>query len=191
MLLFFDTETTGLPKDYKAPISDLNNWPRMVQIAWQLVDDLDNPVESKDYIISPDNYTIPPQSTQVHGITTERAIQEGVPLQRALEEFSEAVDRSNFLIAHNISFDEKIVGAEYLRLGQSIPLETITKICIMKAATNFCKIPGQYGYKWPTLTELHYTLFHKDFEEAHNAQVDVQACANCFYKLRELRIIKI
>ncbi|MCX6741278.1 MAG: hypothetical protein NTY61_02675, partial [Candidatus Parcubacteria bacterium] len=34
--LFFDTETTGLPKNWKAPIEDLDNWPRIVQIAWAI-----------------------------------------------------------------------------------------------------------------------------------------------------------
>jgi len=30
MYLFFDTETTGLPRNWKAPVTDLDNWPRMV-----------------------------------------------------------------------------------------------------------------------------------------------------------------
>jgi hypothetical protein len=36
MYLFIDTETTGLPKNYKAPLHDLSNWPRLIQIAWLL-----------------------------------------------------------------------------------------------------------------------------------------------------------
>ena len=31
--LFFDTETTGLPANWQAPMSDLENWPRLVQIG--------------------------------------------------------------------------------------------------------------------------------------------------------------
>ena len=27
MYLIFDTETTGLPKNFKAPITDTDNWP--------------------------------------------------------------------------------------------------------------------------------------------------------------------
>ena len=40
MYLIFDTETTGLPKNWKAPITDTDNWPRCVQIAWQLHDEM-------------------------------------------------------------------------------------------------------------------------------------------------------
>ena len=77
MYLFFDTETTGLPRNWKAPVTDLNNWPRMVQIAWILCDDKGNRVESADYIIKPENFVIPQDASRVHGITTEKAINEG------------------------------------------------------------------------------------------------------------------
>lgn len=46
MYLFFDTETTGLPKNYKAPASDSDNWPRLVQIAWSIYDAEGNSWES-------------------------------------------------------------------------------------------------------------------------------------------------
>ena len=32
--LFFDTETTRLPLDYSAPSTDINNWPRLIQLSW-------------------------------------------------------------------------------------------------------------------------------------------------------------
>ena len=51
MYLFFDTETTGLPKDWKAPISDLDNWPRLVQIAWSHYDSSGNEISNNSYII--------------------------------------------------------------------------------------------------------------------------------------------
>ena len=50
-LLFFDTETTGVPRNYKAPASDLKNWPRLVQIAWLLADDDGGEIESAEYIV--------------------------------------------------------------------------------------------------------------------------------------------
>jgi len=77
MYLFFDTETTGLPKNWKAPVTDLNNWPRMIQIAWILCDDKGNRIESDDFIIKPENFHIPIDAVRVHGISTETAINEG------------------------------------------------------------------------------------------------------------------
>ena len=53
MYLIFDTETTGLPKNWRAPISDTENWPRCVQLAWQVHDEIGNLIESKSYIIKP------------------------------------------------------------------------------------------------------------------------------------------
>ena len=74
MYLFFDTETTGIPKNYKAAASDLKNWPRLVQIAWLMTSDTGEEISSSEYIIKPDGYTIPPAAAKVHGITTQKAL---------------------------------------------------------------------------------------------------------------------
>jgi len=191
MYLFFDTETTGLPKSWKAPVSDLNNWPRLVQIAWLQYDAEGEKISGQDYIIKPDGFTIPVEASQVHGITTEQAIQEGVALNSVLEEFSKLIDESTVLVAHNMNFDEKIIGAEFLREGIQNRLFEIERLCTMKASTNYCQLPGNYGYKWPKLSELHIKLFDADFEEAHNASVDIEACAKCFWELKRRGVIKI
>ena len=67
MYLIFDTETTGLPKRWDAPLTDTENWPRCIQIAWQIHDAKGAIVSNKDYLIKPDNFTIPFDSEQVHG----------------------------------------------------------------------------------------------------------------------------
>lgn len=54
LYIFFDTETTGVPRDYKAPTTDTRNWPRMVQLGWILMDSKENKLSQKDYIIRPD-----------------------------------------------------------------------------------------------------------------------------------------
>jgi DNA polymerase III subunit epsilon len=189
MYLFFDTETTGLPKNYKAPVSDSANWPRMVQIAWQVYDKDGNFVDAKDFIIKPEGYPIPPEATKIHGISNERALTEGQELEEILIQFSQQIENAQILIAHNISFDEKIVGAEFYR--KSIPngLERIPKICTMKSSSEYCQIPGNYGYKWPKLSELHFALFGKGFEEAHNAAADIKATVKCFWKLKEVGVL--
>ena len=186
MYLFFDTETTGLPKNYKAPVSDVNNWPRLVQIAWHLYDDTGNVLGKNDFIIKPEGFKIPLDASNVHGITTNRAIEEGLDLSYVLDLFNEAIEKSSFLVAHNISFDEKIIGAEFLRNKMSDYTASKRKICTMQSTTNFCALNGPYGYKWPKLSELHYKLFRTDFEEAHNAAADIEATARCFWELKRL-----
>lgn len=185
MYLFFDTETTGLPKSWKAPVTDLDNWPRLVQIAWLFYDANGTKVGSGEYIIKPEDFIIPNDSSMIHGITTERAQQEGVALQYALEDFKENIAKATYLVAHNISFDEKIVGAEFLRKNIANDLSAKKRICTMESSTNFCAIDGPYGYKWPKLQELHNKLFGVGFTEAHNAAADISATAACFWEMKK------
>ncbi len=189
MYLFFDTETTGLPKNYNAPASNLKNWPRMIQIAWVLCDKNGNRIETSTNIIKPENFIIPKEASNIHGITTEKAIEEGRNLKTVLSEFNDLVEQSDFIVAHNISFDEKIIGAEFIRNSITNNFDTKNKICTMKSATDFCKIKGYYGYKWPTLSELHIKLFGEDFEGAHDALADILATEKCFWKLRSKKIV--
>ncbi|MDR1221784.1 MAG: 3'-5' exonuclease [Tannerella sp.] len=186
MYLFFDTETTGLPKNWKAPVTDVKNWPRLVQLAFLLYDSEGNEISSGDFIIKPEGFTIPPDVSKVHGITTERAIQEGYSITNVLQQFDKLIQQANCLVAHNMSFDEKIVGAEFIRNRMTNPVPDKRKICTMESTTNFCAINGPYGYKWPKLSELHYKLFRTFFEEAHNAAADIRATAKCFWELKRI-----
>ena len=190
-LLFFDTETTGLPRSWRAPVEDLDNWPRMVELAWLQYDEFGQAVEERSAIIRPDGFTVPDDAARVHGITTEVAIADGEPLDVVLSAFAAAVDRSGALIAHNIDFDDKIVGAEFLRTGVANAFFGCERFCTMKATTTLCGIPGRYGFKWPTLAELYQHVFGRPFHDAHRAGPDVQACADCFFEIRRRRLIAL
>ncbi len=191
MYLIFDTETTGLPQNFSAPITDLENWPRLVQLAWQLHDETGKLTSSGNYIVKPEGFTIPFNSEKIHGISTKRAEEEGVDLEFVLKEFRKDIDKAYFLIGHNVGFDEKVMGAEYLR--KKIPSAIIDKpkIDTKDDGTDFCKIEGSRGYKWPTLTELHWKLFDKGFEDAHDAAADVEATARCFLEMVRLGVTNV
>ncbi|WP_263787564.1 3'-5' exonuclease [Salinibacter grassmerensis] len=191
--LFFDTETTGLLPKPKPPVTDTDKWPRVVQIAWShLSIDPYSIDRSLSYIIRPDGFTIPQDAAAVHGITTERAEAEGYPRGEVLEAFSKAVSASDVLVAHSMSFDRPVVRAELVRLGIPDVLQDATTLCTKKASTDYCKIPfpnGGYGYKWPSLQELHEKLFRSGFDDAHDAGTDVKAGARCFLELSRRGII--
>jgi len=192
MYLFLDTETTGLPKNWNAPESDLKNWPRIVQIAWLQYDNKENLISKHSYIIKPDGFTIPPDSIKFHGVSTELAKKEGVVLNEVLKKFSLAVDASKILICHNVDFDKKIVGAELLRTKIVTNLHKLKPICTMEQSKEFCKIPWSLGgYKKPTLLELHTKLFGVQFKDSHDALRDVEACAKCFFELKQRKVIKL
>jgi len=187
--IFFDTETTGVPRNYKAPTTDTDNWPRLVQLGWILMDDGGNKLAQHDYIIRPDGFEIPADAARVHGITTERALEEGHDLTEVIDEFMADFDKATFIVGHNISFDQNIVGAELVRLHRPDVMTSKRTYCTMQAGTNFCKIPGKYGYKWPKLMELYVKLFGHDFEGAHNAMSDIDATQECFWEMRKRGLI--
>ena len=191
MYLIYDTETTGLPKNFSAPISDSENWPRLVQVAWQLHNDMGELIEVKNFIVRPDGFTIPYNAEKIHGISTQRAIDQGVDLAFVLEEFNKAVAQSDFVVGHNIIFDINIMGAEFYRTQIETTLLDEKSIDTKNEGTEFCAIPGGRGgkFKWPTLTELHVKLFKEGFAEAHNASADVEATTRCFLELVRLRVI--
>jgi len=161
----------------------------MIQIAWLIYNEKGERIENKDFIIKPEGFTIPKEASNIHGISTEKAIKEGVDLTMVLQEFAALIEKADFVVAHNIAFDEKIIGAEFFRKNIETSLFKKPRLCTMNSSTNYCKISGQYGYKWPKLSELHIKLFGENFEEAHNAAADINATAKCFWKLRELKLI--
>ena len=189
MYLIFDTETTGLPKRWDAPISDTENWPRCVQIAWQLHDKMGNCIEHEDFLITPNGFNIPFDAEQIHGISTELAQEQGVPLNDVLEKFNMALNKAKFIVGQNVGFDVNIVGAEFFRENIANKLQELHVLdtCTEHTA-ELCKIPGGRGgkFKLPTLSELHHHLFGNGFEEAHNASADVEATARCFFELIRL-----
>ena len=161
----------------------------MIQIGWTVCNQEGKRVDSAEFIIKPDNFIIPTEASDVHGITTEKAIEEGVELDFVLNKFNEQVKACEFIVAHNISFDEKIIGAEFLRRSVDSDFEMTPKLCTMKASTDYCAIPGPYGYKWPKLSELHIKLFGLDFAGAHDAFADIEATERCFWEMKRLELI--
>lgn len=189
LFLFFDTETTGIPLDWRAPATDLDNWPRVVQLAWELYDESATQLSSAVSLIKPDGFTIPADASRVHGITTERALADGRDISDVLQEFLLCVPGAT-LVAHNIAFDEPVLEAEYFRLGMQTPFAEQRKLCTMLSSTKFCRIRNtRGGLKWPRLEELHTHLFGSAFDGAHDATNDVTACARCFFELRRLAVI--
>lgn len=177
MYLFFDTETTGVP-----PGSDKVH---MCQLAWILQSDTAKNLAHGNFLIQPDGWTIPDEVAKIHGITTAIANTEGYPVGEVLSVFTATCYFPIQVVAHNIQFDDAIVGAEFSRLGWDNPLDGKERLCTMRASTELCGLRRRDGgLKWPKLIELHTHLFGLGFEGAHNALNDVKALAKCFWELR-------
>ncbi len=192
MFLFFDVESNGKPRKWSAPATDTFNWPRMVQIAWQFYDNKGILQEAEDYIIKPEGFEITGESEHFHKISTERARAEGAELEMVLKRFSEVIRKAKYVVAHNMKFDGNVVGAEMARKEINHTLFYSERFSLMEEATYFCKIPGPGGrFKWPTLMEVYIKLNKARYADANNAKIDVQACANCFFKLVEMEEIDL
>lgn len=186
MYIIFDTETTGLPRRYDAPVTDTSNWPRCVQIAWQIHDEMGRLIEHQDFLIKPEGFNIPYDAERVHGISTELATAEGLPMLEVLEKFNAALSKSKFVVGQNVGFDLNVMGCEFHRFGVDSPLLKMPVLDTCTEVTaNLLQIPGGRGgrFKLPTLTELHEYLFSEPFAEAHNATADVEATTRCFLEL--------
>lgn len=193
--LYIDTETTGLPIDYKEHYSKLENWPHIVQIAFIIEDDNYGILAKRDIIVKPDGYTIPESSSKIHGITNKKA-ESGEKREDVFEFLDHILNNTNIVIGHNASFDLNIIKAEIVRTKglDNVLFEKAkqTVVDTMRIGKDLCKMPGSFmygGYKYPKLDELYYKLFNKHFENQHNAMADIEATFECYKELVKLNLI--
>jgi DNA polymerase III epsilon subunit-like protein len=187
-LLFFDCETTGLPRTRYFNPDAVDDWPRLVQLAWARYDARASLADASSHIVRPEGFRIPADATKIHGITQAHARRVGRELAEVLDEFLEAAGiPGTTLVAHNLSYDINVVAGELVRTGKSLGILDLAGICTMKETTELCQLPrlGGFGYKWPTLDELHYFCFGRSYEGAHDAARDLEACARSFFRLVE------
>ena len=190
-ILVFDTETTGLPKDMSLPaIQSPDNWPHLVSISWAVLDSESNSVmKTHCYIVKPGKWTIPEESSRIHGITQAKAMEFGLPLRDVIEAFNG--EQCDVMVAHNLKFDLNVV-LNAIIWDLSIPFRGFAKrkFCTMEIGTPMCKIPGRYGYKYPKLKELYENVLGHPpkNEQLHNALFDTLYLCEIIQKSAEIRI---
>ena len=185
-LLFFDCETTGLPRTRIFSPEVAEDWPHLVQLAWARYDLRGRAEDARSHIIRPEGFRIPADATRIHGISNAHARRAGRDLGEVLDEFLEAATApATTLVAHNLSYDAGVIGAELVRLRKPLRFLEMPGICTMKGTTDLVQLsrPGGYGFKWPTLEELHLYCFGHSYDGAHDAASDLEACARSFFKL--------
>jgi len=188
MLLFVDTETTGLPRKKCMPISQLSHWPRMVELAWIECETDGTIVAEYDSIIKPDLFKIPRCATAIHGITTERALEEGSDIVSVLKKLYTSMNNCSCIVGHNVDFDLSVIAAESIRAGIPMSRQMSRRMCTMSSSVKFCNLKRGAGYKYPTLAELHEKLFGFPFPDSHRALNDARACMRCFFELKRRKI---
>ena len=184
IICVFDCETTGLvPKD-KITKENEPYFPHIVSLSWVIYDDEDREtLVEKDEIVT---CAVPITNSFVHHITDEIS-SKGIPLECALNDFLDDVQGLDLVVAHNLSFDCKMIEVSLFRLGRQADYKKFKQIpshCSMMSNIKFCGLRNQYGLKFPKLQELYVKLFGEEFENAHNSLADVKACLKCYLKLK-------
>jgi len=175
--LIFDTETSGLPPKKTLNEETVKEWPYIVQFSFILFDTDTLKSTEYDYIIKAP--TISEESTKIHGITLSMNKEQGFAFSDIFDIFKLCLDQCKVLIGHNIQFDVQMLYAECIRHNIPFALDKPT-ICTMKSTTQLCNLPRM---KWPTLNELHQTLFDTSVIDLHNSIVDVIVCLRCYYRI--------
>lgn len=210
-ILFFDTETTGLVKDTSKTYLEPDNYPRLVQLAYELwlVDDelhTYHVAERCDYLIRPKGFTITPALTNIHGITPEKALKFGSNLGIVLERFVDLLYDVDLFVAYGLDFDLGVILSELIRVYEVVynmpvsshmPPPDDKGICLMKSAAEMLKIPKPADklyageYKYLSLEDLHNHFFRCGFRafSEHDAAQDVRALTRCFSKMYDMHTL--
>jgi DNA polymerase III epsilon subunit-like protein len=194
LILFFDTETTGLPN--KKPALDPNQ-ARLIQLGAILASPEGEILHTINTLVQIGDATINPYALAAHGITAKQANEEGLHPKEVFEQFHRLSDSAECLVCHNHNFDfniikltaQQITGYYEDPTDPDIMLSEIEDLpfyCTMVQATEFCALPKKRGsgFKYPKLMELYSILFEKEFSGAHDAMADVTATMECFFELK-------
>ncbi len=191
MYLFLDVKATGVPKYLNYPLTDILNWPRIFKLSWKFYNSDAVEISSHNCIIKPVGFEIPKEISNIHSITNQTAINNGLDLKTVLMELQSLINKSIYLIGHDLNCDEKILGAEFLRNNflNFIPLKG--RISIMDSITRLHNRNGNHLYKSPSISELNKELFGPSSEKIHSNESDIETITKCFWELKRRRIINI
>lgn len=192
MQFIFDLETTGLPKFNKEkkrsreypPTDNLEAYDsaRIVSAAWVLIDTQTKEIVNEEYyIVAPDQFTIPQESINIHGITQEQAQQQGIHILKMFEHLLGALKQASTILSYNLDFDYNVLHSELIRYGQTQVIDELTskrQQCIMQMSQKYMQSPF-----YPKLTDVHRYLFNAPAPNAHNALSDVMSCYKVYKEI--------
>ncbi|GGF14027.1 hypothetical protein GCM10011383_26600 [Hymenobacter cavernae] len=182
-MLFVDTETSGLPTDWSQPYAAEQNWPYIVQLAWVIYTKDGQQVKAENhYLPLPDGVQISPGSLRVHGLTPDFLRVNGQDRASVMQRLHDDLAHYQpMVVAHFMELDLHMIGAGFYRLHLDNPLQRLPTFCTMKLTEGFIRPAGQ---RYLSLGELYKRLFQEPLLHQHDAWVDAQAAARCFFELQ-------
>lgn len=184
-ILFFDLETTGLPKT-KGFRKYYDPWEleyyepsRMIEIGYIITDNDGKEIKRNSFLVKPDGFEI--KNSFIHGIEQETAENDGLPINQVFDEVLKDFENVSTIVAHNIHFDRNILLSECCRYENK---DLYTKIkdceykCTMAMGQDYMELK-----KYPKLVELYKYLFNENFEQEHRSMSDTEHCKKCYFKM--------
>lgn len=199
-IIAFDTETQGLPL-FSEP-SEHPKQPHIVELAYVQYDTDTGERLPFCTLIEPNGWTIPDEVIKIHGITNERAHAEGVDEAEALAGFHDAQRRADLRIAHNRSFDDRIMRIAYLRFMTEADADAFKVgkgACTQLMATPILKLPptekmkaaGRFHFKSANLTEAVKHFCGREHVGAHSALADAEACLDVWLAINAAKVMEV
>ncbi|WXB47311.1 MAG: DNA polymerase III subunit alpha [Candidatus Shikimatogenerans sp. Tmey] len=176
MYLILDIETNGLPNSINNSIYKINKWPNIIQISWQLHNNLGNLISKQNYKIYPKNFIINNNSYKIHKINNHNIYKYGYNIKYILNILKKDILKSKYIIGYNIIFDIKILLTECLR-------NKINFKIFKKKYIDIFKIFNKNNVKWISLKNLYYKIYNINIYNLHNSQYDVLYTSRIFFYL--------
>lgn len=186
--LVLHTRTSGKPKNWQSPVTEPWNWPRLLRLSWFITTEHGEQKKTNTLLIRPQGFEVTAAVLAENTLSEKQLLDEGIGIANALQQLQAAITNESILVAHNIGLHTRIIGAECARLSIPDILAGHKQVCTMISGTAFCKLPGTYGNKWPTLEELYQKLFSKPLPQG---MPETDAVSACFWELRKLKQINI
>lgn len=187
MRLFYDTETSGLWRDdlpYDHP-----SQPNLVQLGLQFYDAKWKRTGVLVALIKPDGWSIEPDAERHHGISEARCARHGIPLVAALSVLQAYAANSRRIAAHNNEFDRKVIKAAIARAGGEglwWQRKAPQFFCTMETSTPILQLPGEHGFKFPSLEEAHRFFYPEhEYTTQHDAEADTDALVRVYQALEQ------
>ena len=190
--LIFDTETTGMVQFRQPP--EHESQPDLIQLGMLLVDCGDWEPRARHSLLVQlaDGVSIDPGAKEAHGISEEDCARYGVSPVVACSLFNQVCMQADIIVAHNLSFDASIMKTALFRIGKKPHrFDGRQQICTKEVSTDVLKLPGKYGYKWPTLAEAYRHYTGEEIVGAHDALVDTEACLAVFRGLAQAGVVEL
>lgn len=180
-ILFIDTETSDIPRQWGASTKEVEKWPYILQIAWTICTKEGTEIETRNFYINPGNIFFNPDSQKLHKITSEFLTGKGVPREKVIKVLANDIETFRpMIVGHFLNLDWKMIEVSFNRAQIEQNFNNLPKFCTMiNTQTPFERPNGQ---RFLRLNELYSSLFGKEMENQHNALADALATKECFFE---------